>query len=320
VTFQCDITTQKCLALIKKELKHFKADIVLNDGAPNVGANWQMDAYNQIELSLHAMKVATETLRRGGWFITKVFRSKDYNALMYVANQLFTKVESNKPQSSRGTSAEIFMVCQGYKAPDIIDPKLLDPKYALEEVEDDNNGSTEKITSLKKLLTNKVNRGGYADDATMNITNVVDLSEFLQSQDPHEYLSSFNKIRIDDEGRKMIKDLKPPTDLENMCEDLKCCGRRELSELLKLRYKYNVSIERARKSEKEAKKAAEGEKELTQEELEALVDKELDETIKRVEREKKRAIKKERVAAAKQDVRKKMSVIAATSINNDEEL
>ena len=179
VTFQCDITTQKCLSLIKKELKHFKADIVLNDGAPNVGTNWQMDAYNQIELSLHAMKLATEVLRRGGWFITKVFRSKDYNALMYVANQLFTKVESNKPQSSRGTSAEIFMICQGYKAPDIIDPKLLDPKFAFEEVEEENTGSTDKITSLKRLLTNKVNRSGYADDATQNMFNQVDLSEFL---------------------------------------------------------------------------------------------------------------------------------------------
>lgn len=118
----------------------------------------------------------------------------------------------------------------------------------------------------------------------------------------------------------MIKDLKPPSDLESMCQDLKCCGRRELSELLKLRYKYNVKIERARKSEKEAKKAKEAEREMTQEEVEAMVDKQLDETIKRVEREKKRALKKERIAAAKQDVRKKMSVIAATSINNDEEL
>lgn len=194
VTFQCDITTPKCLALIKKELKHFKADLVLNDGAPNVGANWQMDAYNQIELALHAMKVATETLRRGGTFITKIFRSKDYNALMYVANQLFTKVESNKPQSSRQTSAEIFMVCTGYKCPDKIDPRLLDPKYALEECEPEDDENTDKITSLKKLLTTKRNRSGYADDAKQGLFTECDIIDFLESTEPHEYLSGFNKV------------------------------------------------------------------------------------------------------------------------------
>ena len=40
VTMQADITTARCYAMIKKELKHFKADVVLNDGAPNVGQNW----------------------------------------------------------------------------------------------------------------------------------------------------------------------------------------------------------------------------------------------------------------------------------------
>jgi len=160
------------------------------------------------------MKLATETLRRGGTFITKVFRSKDYNALMYVANQLFAKVESNKPQSSRNTSAEIFMVCTGFKAPDFIDPKLLDPKYALEEVDADATGtSTEKITSLKKLLTNKRNRSGYDHELYAEC----DLMEFLKSNDPHKYLSQFNKFTISDEAREAIKDLKQIRDLETIC-------------------------------------------------------------------------------------------------------
>ena len=63
-----------------------------------------------------------------------MFRSKDYNSYLYILNQLFNKVESSKPSASRQQSAEIFMVCLGYKAPDYIDPKFLDPKFAFEDI------------------------------------------------------------------------------------------------------------------------------------------------------------------------------------------
>lgn len=48
ITLQADITTNECIQQIRENIKHFKADVVLNDGAPNVGASWTKDAYNQV--------------------------------------------------------------------------------------------------------------------------------------------------------------------------------------------------------------------------------------------------------------------------------
>lgn len=112
VTFTADITTPQCRNLIRNELKDWKADVVLHDGAPNVGTAWIQDAYSQSELVLMSLKLAVEFLSKGGTFVTKVFRSVDYNNLIWVFNQLFGKVEATKPPSSRYFLFFIILVCR----------------------------------------------------------------------------------------------------------------------------------------------------------------------------------------------------------------
>ncbi|KAL2821593.1 AdoMet-dependent rRNA methyltransferase spb1 [Aspergillus granulosus] len=300
ITFQQDITTEKCRATIRQHLKHWKADTVLHDGAPNVGTAWVQDAFSQAELVLQSLKLATEFLTEGGTFVTKVFRSKDYNPLLWVFKQLFTSVEATKPPSSRNVSAEIFVVCRGFKAPKRMDPKFLDPKHVFAELADPTPNNEAKVFNPEKK---KRKREGY-EEGDWTQFKEVPVTEFINTTDPIAILGSVNKLSFQappggDLALATLDRLPETTDeIRNCCEDLKVLGKKEFRNLLKwrlkVREKFGLVVKKGQSKTEEAEEVAEvapmDEELAIQEELLRLKEKEsaIRKKERRKENEKKR--------------------------------
>ncbi|XP_029004654.1 pre-rRNA 2'-O-ribose RNA methyltransferase FTSJ3 [Betta splendens] len=228
VTLQEDITTDKCRQALKKELQTWKVDVVLNDGAPNVGANWQHDAFSQAHLTLMALKLACEFLTKGGTFVTKVFRSKDYQPLVWIFQQFFKKVQATKPQASRNESAEIFVICQGFVAPDKIDNKFFDPKHAFKEVE-------VQVKTVKDLVPVKKPKAEGYMDGDLTLYHSFTVTAFLKADNPVDFLSKASVITFDNPD---LESHGATTDeIKECCHDIKVLGRKELRLLLSWRTK-----------------------------------------------------------------------------------
>lgn len=242
VTLQEDITTERCRQALRKELKTWKVDVVLNDGAPNVGASWVHDAYSQANLTLMALRLACDFLARGGCFITKVFRSRDYQPLLWIFQQLFHRVQATKPQASRHESAEIFVVCQGFLAPDKVDSKFFDPKFAFKEVEVQAKTVTELVTKKKPKAE------GYAE-GDLTLYHRTSVTDFLRAANPVDFLSKASEITIDDE--ELAQHPATTEDIKACCQDIKVLGRKELRSLLNWRTRLRRYV--AKKLKEQAK-------------------------------------------------------------------
>jgi len=297
-TFQADITTDHCRQQLKKELKTWKVDVVLNDGAPNVGTAWVQDAFSQAQLALSALKLASEHLRKDGWFITKLFRSKDYTAILWVFQQLFKKVHSTKPQASRNESAEIFVVCQGFLAPDKLDDKFLDPKYVFKEIEQDSKVRLDILRPEKQVRQ----REGYPEN-NITLHSTITAQEFIDTTDAVSLLSSTNKIDI--VAEKIKNHSTTTSEIILCCQDIKVLGRKEIKLLFswrkKLRKEFKVDIQEPLKEPVGAANETEKTEEEKQEELDHMISEVKEQEGKDAKK------KKKRVREAKKKLRERLA-------------
>lgn len=290
IALQGDITTNETRTAIKKELKTWSADCVLHDGAPNVGLNWVHDAFQQNCLTLSALKLATQILRKGGTFVTKVFRSNDYSCLIRVFEKLFKRVHVWKPAASRLESAEIFVVCEVYQKPDKVGAEFLDPKKVFANP-DGSEGTKPNPQNLLIGKQKKAKAEGYDTDS-LAVHSTVKATDFIKSPGYLDILGTANVILLDDEKWKTHE--KTTEEVEEYMKDVKVLGPRELRVLLRWRKSMIEQIEADRKAIDGEAQDVVIEENLTEEQLEDRAMAEIDEMIAKASEDEKAALKKKK--------------------------
>ena len=133
-------------------------------------------------------------------------------------------------------SAEIFVVCKGFRAPDKLDPKFLDPKYVFQEIETE-------ATTVKGLVANERNKpkaGGYEDGVT-TLHNKVLVSHFISQENFVELLGKASEITFDDDT--IANHPLTTAEVKECCKDIKVLGRKDMKALLTWRKNIKKDLE-----------------------------------------------------------------------------
>nr|UXY86802.1 SAM-dependent methyltransferase [Cryptomonas paramecium] len=111
-----DITSYYCFNSVLRIIKNFglTLNIILHDGSPRAETKWLSDVYKQNKLVLYAFKFTHKMLYSNGWFVTKVFKSKYFNELLFFLKGYFSKIFILKPIASRKESVEMYIICKKF--------------------------------------------------------------------------------------------------------------------------------------------------------------------------------------------------------------
>ena len=114
-TLICQDFTSADAADKLKALLNGEADVVMSDMAANTTGHQQTDHLRTITLVEAAYSFAKDVLAENGIFIAKVFQGGAEGELLADMKKNFRKVSHFKPDASRQTSPETYVVAEGFK-------------------------------------------------------------------------------------------------------------------------------------------------------------------------------------------------------------
>jgi 23S rRNA (uridine2552-2'-O)-methyltransferase len=109
-----DLLAQDALERIRA-LHAGRFHLVTSDMAPKTIGVKITDEARSLELVRMALRVAEDTLERGGGFVAKVFMGGEFPALKKELAARFDELHVVRPQATRESSYEVFVVGKGFK-------------------------------------------------------------------------------------------------------------------------------------------------------------------------------------------------------------
>jgi 23S rRNA (uridine2552-2'-O)-methyltransferase len=98
-----------------RDLYPGRFDLVASDMAPKTIGIKITDEARSLELCRAALQVARETLKLGGAFVAKVFMGGDFPAFRKELATHFQRVQVARPEATRDSSYEVYVVAKGFK-------------------------------------------------------------------------------------------------------------------------------------------------------------------------------------------------------------
>lgn len=106
------------LSLANADLARFSPyDVVLSDMAPSTTGSKLADQARSFELFMRAVEIAAALGAVGGSFVGKLFMSEDFTQARDALRALFDEVRTIRPEGTRASSVEVFLVGQRRKKP-----------------------------------------------------------------------------------------------------------------------------------------------------------------------------------------------------------
>jgi len=112
---QGDFREQEVADQLEALLQGEKVDVVISDMAANLSGVAAADAARCLLLNELALEFAQTNLKPNGAFVCKVFQGSGFSQFVEACKKTFRKVATRKPEASRTTSAEVYLVCKTLK-------------------------------------------------------------------------------------------------------------------------------------------------------------------------------------------------------------